>query len=153
MKFFWLLALSARFYLWTCVSLHSPTDGFFPNSATGNRTHVSSVAPLWGILTNDALPTAAPCSMKKLSWSVDSRCHLTLKTIFRSILLLVLPLMLTLFVCCKNAVFLKRHHSTPHIKFYGFFILSSYSEKNHLYHSQAKLKLYCFQIQLYFWVL
>ena len=35
---------------------------FFPNSyaATQNRTHVSSVAPPWGTLIQDALPTELP---------------------------------------------------------------------------------------------
>ena len=43
--------------------------GFFPNYyvATGNWTHVSSVAPLWGTLTQDALLTELP--RPRLSYS------------------------------------------------------------------------------------
>ena len=48
------------------VSLFRPTDGsamiFFlpPNAATGNRTHVNSVAPPRGTLIQGALPTEQP---------------------------------------------------------------------------------------------
>ena len=63
---FLLLVQSVRLHLRTCVSPHTPTDGgariFFLNSyaATGNRTHISSVAPLWGSLIQGALLTEQP---------------------------------------------------------------------------------------------
>ena len=61
--FLLLLAQSGHLFLHTCVLPPSPTDGvariFFPNynAATGNQSHVSPVAPLWGTLNQDALPT------------------------------------------------------------------------------------------------
>ena len=63
---FFLLTQSAHLYLRTFVLPPTPTDTveriFSPSSyaATRNRTHVSSVAPLWGTLIQEALPTELP---------------------------------------------------------------------------------------------
>ena len=65
-NFFLLLDQSAHPFLLTCVSPHTHTDGmariFFSSfyAVTRNQTHVSSVAPLLGTLTQDALPTELP---------------------------------------------------------------------------------------------
>ena len=45
-----------------CSASHSHRWFYFPNSyaVTRNRTHASSVAPLWGTLTQNALPAELP---------------------------------------------------------------------------------------------
>ena len=62
-RYILLLAQSWCLFLCTCAVTPTATDGvawiIFPNpyAATRNQTHVSSVAPLWGTLNQDSLPT------------------------------------------------------------------------------------------------
>ena len=83
--FFLLLAQSAHLFLHTCISPHTTSMAwlrFFPNSyaTTGNQTHVSSVAPVWGTLTQDALPTELTQPRQrfwtswKWTWSLFYNC-------------------------------------------------------------------------------
>ena len=79
-NFFLLQAQTTHLFLHTCVLPHTPTDGkamiyFFLNSyaVTGNRTHVSSAAPVLRHLNSGCLTGWA------LFWKVADCLHFNLK--------------------------------------------------------------------------